>query len=413
MKPENTKSISVGDLCTIAVFVLPILCLLFASIPSLLSNSSGISVEEKRNLSTLPKLELTPQSLKTFPAAFEAYLNDRLAMRQSLVTASSLIKYEAFAVSTSPLVLPGKDGWMYYTDEADMHTLRHSAPFSEEQSAERARIIEARRLWLAQKNIKYLVVIAPSKCTIYPEFVPDAYTALKNESRREQLLKQLKQYSAVDVIDVTPTLLAQKTRGQLYYKTDTHWNLLGSWLATQQVMQRVRSWFPVEAPLTEAYVEPIQHHFTDGDLSQMLGLHGIVTEQETLWQPKCGYLWKPSSHPPFPDLSNPVHAMDSCATEVADAKLPKVVFLRDSFMAIPRVYFSNFFKRAYYEWTQDFPSQLIKAEKPDLVIEEFTERKLVGATPKNPAEVDAVLTPDSFATIQSRHKVASRPTGDQ
>ena len=55
----------------------------------------------------------------------------------------------------------------------------------------------ARRDWLAERGIKYLVVVAPNKNTVYPEMLPGGFEKATDDSQLDQLLRYIKKNSIV------------------------------------------------------------------------------------------------------------------------------------------------------------------------------------------------------------------------
>src|SRR5262249_35641167 len=159
------------------------------------------------------------------PQRFEAFANDRFAFRTQMAAALNKAKYKLFGVTDCPTVLVGNDGWLFYLGQGEEETMRHTRPFSHSELAAWASHFEARRAWLAERNIEYLVFIAPSKAEIYPEMVPKVYTHEYAESRQDQLLDALNRYTKVRCLDLRQSLYIAKSEmpWPLYYKTDTHW----------------------------------------------------------------------------------------------------------------------------------------------------------------------------------------------
>jgi hypothetical protein len=81
-------------------------------------------------------------------------------------------------------------------------------------------------------------------------------------------------------------------------------------------------------------------------------------------------------------LDKTINISKITATEVAQPSLPSLVLLHDSFMNYTRQPFlpANF-RRTVNVWTDEFPLNIIKSEKPDLVIEEHAECKLALGAP--------------------------------
>jgi hypothetical protein len=78
---------------------------------------------------------------------------------------------------------------------------------------------------------KFLLVIGPNKSSIYPEYLPDSVRAAPNRYV-EQALGAIGPIDGMVVYDAYQDLVVSKSGGRLlYWRTDTHWNLAGSYVA--------------------------------------------------------------------------------------------------------------------------------------------------------------------------------------
>ena len=68
-------------------------------------------------------------------------------------------------------------------------------------------------------------------------------------------------------------------------------------------------------------------------------------------------------------------------TEIPGASLPRAVIFRDSFASRLAPYLSEHFSRAVYLWQNDFDSDAIEREHPDVVIQEIVSRHLYVFSP--------------------------------
>jgi alginate O-acetyltransferase complex protein AlgJ len=409
LKEKQTANRSYGDYAIIALFVGTIFSLLVISLPRLAQTKSVFSLDEKRQLSGLPKLKWNYQSIRTFPAGFEKFLNDRFAYRKQLVTALSFIRYNGFGVSSSANVVIGKDGWLYLADSDDYYTMRHSPLYAQSELHEWGRALEARRRWLAKRNIKYVVVVAPSKCTIYPEYIKDAYVPVNRESRCDQLYSELKNHTQIRTVDLRPTLLSCKNTAPwkpIYFKTDTHWNFEGGFFATEKLIDSLRDWFPNLKTIPFSETKLSTTDLQNGDLAGMLGFDGMMTETQPVVVPHGKFSWHLSKDMST-DFNDPALTYKPFATESDDKKLPRAIAFRDSFFQIARFFVSEHFSRVAYYWEfKPFPTDVIEREKPDIVIQEIVERFLVSQNPQNPPEVDATLTEEEYAKALEKDKLA-------
>jgi hypothetical protein len=397
------------DSITACVFAAVVLTLAIVSICRWTISSKSISEEEKRRFASCPHLALNWQSIAAFPAGFDAFYNDRFTGRQTLLATINFLKYKAFRYSSSPKVVAGKHDWLFYLDGGDEETLRNWPPLRREELEEWVKYFEARRAWLAQRNIRYLVLIAPSKSTIYPEYVPAGYRPLSKRSRLDELYDALKASTRVEFVDARPALKKAKPYARLYFKTDTHWNPVGAYFAYCETIKYLNRWYPNTEILKPSALNIDPYCFSTGDLADMAGLHGLLRDR-TLQVHLKNQHWSFSKHPRPPDLTDDAHRREPFATEITDQRLPKAVCLRDSYMAIPQMYFSENFCRIAYQWRWDFPIDVIEQEKPDIVIQEFLERGLARGIPPNPPEVERCAQVQLFASRPKHTTLAQTKT---
>ena len=118
---------------------------------------------------------------REFPRRFERYWNDSFAFRRHLIRWHSLAKLR-LGVSPSPKALLGQDGYLFYAAEQSVDYFRAVKPFTPSELARWRDDLESRRAWLAERGIRYLVVVAPNKETIYPEFMPPEIRPVRAET---------------------------------------------------------------------------------------------------------------------------------------------------------------------------------------------------------------------------------------
>lgn len=337
-----------------------------------------------------PKLGFDRATLTAFPAGFKAYMRDNFGLRQTLIYGQAAFKYYCLDVSASPSVILGaKDGWLFYSDDASMVSLRNSKPLTNAELAQWATVLTARNAMLAQQDIKYLVVIAPDKHTIYPEYVPAAYSKMHEKSRREQLVEYLKANSNVTVLDLTDALRQAKPAGLLYLQTDTHWNSKGGFYAYQAIGQQLHHWFPQFQPRPLAAFRFGEYPFSGSDLSWMLGLQNGIQEIIPFPIPNIPFKAQPLNADALEHLallSTLYKPVDIRVTQAPAAELSKAVVLCDSFADAISVYFAEHLGQTVYLQStyRTFPADYLKQSRPQLVIQEFVERFLAGEAPVLP-----------------------------
>jgi hypothetical protein len=289
-------------------------------------------------------------------------------------------------------VAVGKDGWLFLAKDRTIDVLaEHQAvvPLTGAQLDTLTALYEERRAWLAERGVKYLLVVAPNKNSIYPELLPAEFKQIGPVSRLDQIMKHLAGNSSIEVLDLRQTLLEAKKSRQVFYATDSHWNAHGAFPCYQAVVGRLAGRFPALKPLAASDFLAMEFTFLGGDLSYMVGLEDLVTERKVAYVPITPFKARGVST----GTIKPGYAQPSQASEVNDPKLPKAVFFHDSYFWEILSLLGEHFSRAVYVWVKPglagsqsfFDKELVEAEKPDVVVEQIAERFFLPAAVKTPS----------------------------
>lgn len=338
----------------------------------LLPAEGAFALTENRRPAPFPTIELGRPgwgySLTSFPRRFERYWNDSFAFRWYLIRAHSLAKL-ALGVSPSPKALVGQDGYLFYAAEQSVDYFRGVKPFTPDDLARWRDELESRRRWLAERGIRYLVVVAPNKETIYGEFMPPSLRKVRSDSRLDQLLAYLAAEAKIDVVDLRGPLTRAKRDQRVYHKSDTHWNDAGAMIAARTILARIEDWFPdVDAG---AFAGELHMRTAGGgDLARILALEDRFPEERFEWTPASAAAARriTASAPAARDLA--VFACASCTG-------PTVVMNHDSFGDSLAPFLVQRFRRTVLVDGTRLDQALIERERPDLVIQEFVERALM------------------------------------
>lgn len=319
----------------------------------------------------------------------EHYANKEFSFKENLRYAHGWLKVRLMKVSSSPQVVLGNDGWLFFKGRDLIENFLDPPPFSESQLKQWGDILQKRQQWLEKRKIRYLVVIAPDKPTIYGEMLPDYYLPNSQPSRLDQLIAYLRKNTNVEILDLRPSLKEYKKLGKpLYYKTDTHWNELGGAIAANQIQKYLTRWYPQIKPLSLSNFQIKEVLGTGGDLARFLGLEYDYQETHyTLSFPDAGA----DEHSPQQSTQTPpifrIKIQQQHQTRSPQKNLPRAVIFRDSFGDYLIPYLESNFSQADWIWTDGFNPEDVEKAKPDLVIQQFVERKLMIIKPNNPASM--------------------------
>lgn len=333
---------------------------------------------EKRVLASKPEPSFTWDFFLGLPGKYEAYFNDHFGFRKMLIRTHSDFTVQWLGGVSSPEVMKGKDGWLFYTGGRVMeHCCRATIPFRPGRLLEWKQVLEHRRDWLESLGSRFLLVIVPNKHTVYSEYLPDWVTRVGEKSRLDEFVEYMARNTDIEILDLREALAEAKKSIRVYYKTDSHWNDAGALAAYREIMKLLSKWFPGAQPLPESDFDYRRLETRGGDLAMMLGQERAIKEEDIIVRPKKArrarkvdpgqllsmYPWKKGKEP--------------IVTECDDAKIPRAVMLRDS-MTVPLIpLLSEHFGRIVYIWDHVFDEAVIRHERPDVVIYAIGERTLV------------------------------------
>ena len=240
--------------------------------------------EENREPAPLPAWPHDRESLAAWPDAFTKYFADHFAFRSQLVRWQSRFRVQVLRSSTTPDVILGRDGWLFYGTDGAAEDYSGSRPFTEIELEAWRDTLQHTQDWLQQQGIDYVFAVAPDKHVIYPEFMPAGVNQGLSHSRAEQLLDHLRAHSTVHVADLRPPVLSARNAGRLFHVTDTHWNDLGAFVAYRQVIEQLGN--PGGPPATFDDFERQQVMRPGLDLASMLGLKGVLEEEDLRLEPR-------------------------------------------------------------------------------------------------------------------------------
>lgn len=340
-------------------------------------DKSQLSKTEKRKLAPMPSFPRDFSSFIDFPQQFEIYFNDNFGFREKLVHRYLREMKKRFGKIESSRVIDGRDGWLFYTGDDMQQDFLGDVPLSNQKLEGWIADQERKEKWLSERGIRYLLVIAPNKQSIYPEYLPDYLVNVKGTTRFEQLENFFDGKLPSYMLSFHEILHDSKNSARLYDKTDTHWNLFGGYIAYNQIVDRLSQWYPAaEFKVDFTFQEELAVE-KGGDLAEMIMMQDSLNEERPILTEydKCSKDYPFNLH--LSDIGpekKEIPKMRGCSS----AHLKALVF-HDSFFHRISPFLTENFKQVVYlskKYDQENVEQLIELFHPDLVIEERVERFL-------------------------------------
>jgi hypothetical protein len=343
---------------------------------------SGAS-NENRRLAERPPLPDTIKDAGHYTDRWLGYYRDHFGLRNTLIRAVAETRFHGFGADSDGSYIAGKDGWLFFRPEGDRNFMGYRGlnPLSDEKLTSWQDLLEKRNAWLASKGIAYLVFIPPDKQTVYPEYLPPEYAAVRHESHLDQLIERLhERNSSVHLIDLRPALEKAKQYHRVYFKTDTHWDDYGGYAAYPVILEAVNRILPgvkmTPRPLSDFIARSTIH---SGDLSHLTNLYYDYDED---WPELI-------RRTPFPGIVNPQDPYMPVITKGSDPHAPSLYMIHDSYTLYLSQFLGPHFSRVCWDWNATLDGPRVLSFKPDVVIDEFLERMMYAAAPVDPADVRA------------------------
>ena len=311
------------------------------------------------------------KSIKHFKNDFEQYIDNRLFVREFFLNIHKQIKIRLFHTHSHPLqVITVTDGWMFGVDIDGVmnHTIgqEHLSRLELDNIESNLKSV---RNFLSEKNIKYYFLIAPNKHSVY--YSKMGFEKIAPFRIKHQLLNILEK-NDIPYIDPVEKLKFESKNTQVFFKTDTHWNNYGAYIAFQMLIEKINSDFNL--PI-DSYVilnqDNLNRYRSFCDLSRMNRSLKKESYTNNITVSNTGTLL--SSKLKVPLMFNRKKEDYEIRFHNANKKY-KVVVFRDSFSDALRLYFAANFQEVVFIWYKKFSREIILKEKPDIVITEVVER---------------------------------------
>lgn len=332
--------------------------------------------ENRENRNENEKPIFSPDNMETYPSDYEAYYNDHIPFRNTLIKMNSYLDYYVFHESPNQDVVVGKDGWLFYAGKEDGVPIRQAVGktyYTEEELAAISDNIAEMRREIENRGMEFLIFIAPNKERIYGENLPEYYGGTTGDTSTEQLIAYLRENTDVNIIFAYEEMMKQKELHPelfFYYHLDTHWNNAGGYVGASVLLKELGCSLP---DIEQVKVE--KQLLSSGDLSNMMNM-GIpngetdykisgYNELETECV-KCEFSTEFIYH-----------------TQGADPR--KLFVYRDSFMTAMFPYVVPSFEDSYMVNATYYTPEMLEEQKADIFVLEIVERHL-----KNLADINLI-----------------------
>lgn len=176
----------------------------------------------------------------------------------------------------------GKDGWLFQTSEDVMRDFQNDMPLTEKQLATLQQNLDRIALYFKQQGKSLVVVVAPNKGSIYPDYLPNEIQKLASKSRFDQVVEYLQLHGRTQILDLRPQLIAARQQQLVYYKTDSHWTEYGAYIAYREILKSLQPDHPQLVPRALSDFSSFSGGLATMDLATLIGSIHIKEEKIVL-----------------------------------------------------------------------------------------------------------------------------------
>lgn len=287
------------------------------------------------------------------------------------------------------LALVGKDGWLFLCNDSNDAIGQYTGKvklthYTLDHYTKHYRNIQEN---YRNQEIHYMLTIVPGKESLYAEFLPESVINIADVTVKEQFIKTISSQLDIAILDLMPVLQANKSRGQLYYKNDSHWNFLGAMIASKKIIDDLRDYFPEIPEFNEAFFTLIEANEGICDLNTKTRLDyidGKYIENNkpydiSLASCAVGLQYDGKSieilEHPYKTLSKTRPTQLFKNEQIKNS--PRAIIIRDSFADKMIPFLTEYFSECLFVWARYVDNSIVESFKPDIIIEEVVDRFLI------------------------------------
>jgi alginate O-acetyltransferase complex protein AlgJ len=174
--------------------------------------------------------------------ALEKQLDEKMPIRPTFIAIANATRYRLFG-GAGDQVRAGNNDWLFLTEELRFEGADGKSRQTDPVLAFKARmdLIADTSRRLEAQGVRLVVALVPDKARLYAERLKSERYPAYNQSRYSDALQALANHKVVtvDLLGPLSDALKEAKDGELYYRTDTHWNQRGARLAAREIATTV------------------------------------------------------------------------------------------------------------------------------------------------------------------------------
>ena len=273
-------------------------------------------------------------------------------------------------------VLVGREGWLFLRGDSNDAIGQHTGRvrFSEADKEDLRALFERRLAVAGSAGATWLTAVVPDKEILYSEHLPAGIVPLPRRPVHDYL--EIAAAAGAEALYLHEALAAAKSEGELYLRTDTHWNHRGAYVAYLAICRELER-LGIPLPIVEEDWVEWWERPAAGDLGEKLANSpGSSDVRATLTRS-----WARRTYDS--EIRNHGRVM---VHEKDEEKVPVCLVFGESFAETLLYFLKESFGRVVFVHTSMFIEELVARERPDVVLSLPIERFLI----KVPDDEDAL-----------------------
>ena len=331
---------------------------------------------ENRNKAKKPVFAIN--NLYKYPREYEKYFNDYIPFRTELVQLKNLMDIFLFNnISFKNSLKIGKDKWLF-NNFGNGYTIKSYIGIDKLYlSTNQLEIAKNNLLYfrdeLKKKNIRFILMVCPSKQFIYDEYMPNYIIRKTDVNPFEYFIRYINDNTDIDIVYPKDELIKYKHKYQLYYKYDTHWNKVGAYIGYTQIMSRLSLKYNRIEDVNLYKYNSLYKYYIYNNIATTLGLgnhkyynddfvYFISNYTTNIYREKGSY----TNHLNY----GQTYSINNINTN-------KIMIIGDSFSYDMFDYIASSFKESTFVNISKFKSEMIIDKNPNIIVLESLDRLLI------------------------------------
>ncbi|MCR5249844.1 MAG: hypothetical protein K6E50_04495 [Lachnospiraceae bacterium] len=346
---------------------------LFLPAPLYYAMKAHLDSQSRENKAIGPFPVPTAENYAEYPRKIEGWLGGILPFKNQIATIDGIMDYYVIGETRSTDVVIGRDGWLFYTGRQDavedpISDFLGTDLFTEEELTLATSNLLAARDYMEQHGGRFLLVLSPSKMSIYPEMLPERYGKPAEYKRLQQLADHLRDNTDLEVVRCYEELQAYKQafpEDRIFLKYDTHETYVGSYVSADAILRVLG-----QPPLPELHSLTWQPNENgEADLANILGIKKLVHDDFNCWNVAFHRHY-------IDDWMNETETELRFANTEGNGTPEKLMLVSDSFGEGMIPFLADYYNESYMVYPGTYTPEILEREQPDILIYQVTERLL-------------------------------------